>query len=40
MPDVVKITFNLDIELTENTCIIVSNVSRALVKKLLTLGTK
>ena len=40
-PDIVKITFNLDIESTEKTRSIVNNVGRALVKKkVLILGSK
>ena len=34
VPDTVKITFNLDIELTDKTRSVVSNVGRALIKKL------
>ena len=41
VPDTVKITFNLDIESTDKTRSVVSNVSRALVKKkALMLGSK
>ena len=39
--DTVKITFNLDIESTEKSCITVKNVGRALIKnELLVLGSK
>ena len=41
VPETVKITFKLDIELTDKTRIIVNNVGRALVrKKVLMLGSK
>ena len=41
LPDTVKITFNLDTELTDKTRSIVNNVGRALVKKkMLMLGSK
>ena len=41
VPETVKITFKLDIELTDKTRSIVNNVGRALVrKKLLMLGSK
>ena len=35
MPDTIKITFNLDIELTDKSRSVVNNVGRALVKKCL-----
>ena len=39
--DTVKITFNLDIESTEKSCITVKNVGRTLIKnELLVLGSK
>ena len=41
IPDTVKITFNLDIESTDKTRSVVSNVGQALAKKkVLTLGSK
>ena len=41
VPDTVKITFNLDIESSDNTRSVVSNVDRALVKeKVLMIGSK
>ena len=41
VPDVVKITFNLDIESTDKSRSVVNNVGRALVKKkVLMLGSK
>ena len=41
VPDTIKITFNLDIESTDKTRTIVTNVGRALVKKkVLMLGSK
>ena len=41
VPDIVKITFNLDIESTDKTRSVVNNVGRALLKKkVLMLGSK
>ena len=41
VPDIIKITFNVDIESTDRTRSIVNNVGRALVKKkVLILGSK
>ena len=41
VPDTVKITFNLDIESSDNSRSVVSNVDRALVKeKVLMIGSK
>ena len=41
VPDTLKITFNLDIELTDKTRSIANNVGRALLKKkVLMLGSK
>ena len=41
VPDIVKSTFNLDIDSREKTCSVVNNVGRALVKKkVLMLGSK
>ena len=41
VPDIIKITFNVDIESTDRTRSIVNNVGRALVKKkLFILGEK